>query len=264
MKFKDNDFINLDYSDIKDEVSENIRKSTENKTKIKSYRGVNLRKALSYALCVMLTCVVSVGSTLLIQGSVLNGGAGNDGLDGSISPTKAVWVIDENFDEFYIFSGDRDMVDMDIVLKTNIISEKDKNALKEYCSGNGRSKKYFNVYMGVKDNRDIVVFHDISSKPYERLVFESNLSYSFKSVVEKFEEMSGEKLTQEFLKESRWDEYYDSQIGEIISSVNDTGGISMRFSLWVTEGFVGRYLIEYYTAIINGQIYVVTCRQLNN
>lgn len=148
----------------------------------------------------MLTCVVSVGSTLLISGSMRadKQSAGNGGMDGAISSFRADWLIEEYFDEFFFFSGGvRERIETDVILKTSIISETDKNTLKEYCNGKSRG---FNIYFGVKDNKEIIVLHDISGKPYGRLVFENNLSYSYKSVVEKFEELSGEKLTQEFLK----------------------------------------------------------------
>ena len=266
MKFNDNDFINLDYSDIKDEVSENIRKSTENKTKIKSYRGVNLKKALSYALCVMLTCVVSVGSTLLIQGSMKGGdGMGSNGFPGNVDPGKSPEFIEKEFDELLAFGSwwlengitFTENVKFDL-LGTDIISESDKDAIREFEKANGKSGKnvyYYNIYMGMKDGKDTVVLSRLIA-PYQTFKFESNLQYSFSSVLEKFEELSGEELTREFLLDSTFDnDYYYS-----------VGGISVRFVLDALNynHQKGKSYIAYYIAIIDGQVYIVTSKQLHS
>lgn len=258
MKFKDNDFINLDYSDIKDEVSENIRKSTENKTKIKSYRGVNLKKALSYALCVMLTCVVSVGSTLLIQGSMKGGdGMGSNGFPGNVDPGKSPEFIEKEFDELLAFGSwwlengitFTENVKFDL-LGTDIISESDKDAIREFEKANGKSGKnvyYYNIYMGMKDGKDTVVLSRLIV-PYQTFKFESNLQYSFSSVLEKFEEVSGGKLTQDFLCGSEWNDYYATEMG----------GITLRF---VQNGYKNKY-VPYYTVFINGKVYILPESQL--
>ena len=258
MKFKDNDFINLDYSDIKDEVSENIRKSTESKTKIKSYRGVNLKKALSYALCVMLTCVVSVGSTLLIQGSMKGGdGMGSNGSPGNVDPGKYTDFAKKEFDTFFAFSGywleNMHQMGHDLnfdILRTDIISESDKDAIREFEKANGKSGKnvyYYNIYMGMKDGKDTVVLSRLIA-PYQTFKFESNLQYSFSSVIEKFEEVSGEKLTQDFLCGSEWNDYYATEMG----------GITLRF---VQNGYKNKY-VPYYTVFINGKVYILPESQL--
>lgn len=60
------------------------------------------------------------------------------------------------------------------------------------------------------------------------------------------------KLAQEFLKSSFSYKGFNYQIG----------GITMRFVEGISDAFERRYYIEYYAAIINDQVYIVTNKQL--
>ena len=79
-------------------------------------------------------------------------------------------------------------------------------------------------------------------------MFKSNLSYSFASIIEEFERLSGKEITQEFLKDC---------------NVNPTTGEPGGIFLDLTFNKHGYALaVEYYWAIIDGQFYVV-CPALN-
>jgi hypothetical protein len=57
---------------------------------------------------------------------------------------------------------------------------------------------YFNIHMGIKDQQDIIIITHLF-KPYRMFIIESPLNYTFRSIVEEFETLSGQTLSEDFL-----------------------------------------------------------------
>lgn len=193
-------------------------------------------KSLRLAIYTICICIISIVSTLLIQNYISGQSTGD------VSPGKLdAAYLEENFDTFVAFGGgSRNMFSVDLLLNSNLINEEDKKVLSDYnstCKGN----KYYNLYLGVKDGKDIVEFHHLS-KPYKILQFSSNLNYSFEAIIQEFEELSGEQLSKEFLYESN----SDALTGE------ETLGIVVEFK----RNENGVYSI-YFKTTLNGKVYTI-------
>lgn len=192
-----------------------FQKTNENKL-INIFNGNKLKFAI-YTLFVL---TIGIFSTIII--SNFNGHNNS----GDISPTKNVeLLIDKGLiDKFIAFGPDRstNLFTSNIILKSNIISETDKDVLRNY-EGNGYSNLFYNLYFGAKDGKDMIFLHHLG-KPYDILIFDSNLDYSFQSIIDDFELQSGIALTNEFLLSSRLDST-NKQVGGIIISFNEIDGI---------------------------------------
>ena len=134
----------------------------------------------------------------------------NDKPTYEIALTKNEGIINKYFDEFIAF-GPRygytfssldmkiDFCNSEQLLKTEILSPVNAKKLEtyEYESTYSKRKKY-NFYLGIKDNKDIIVLK-CQYQPYEELVFDLNIEKSLKNILLEFENKIGEKLTVDYL-----------------------------------------------------------------
>lgn len=216
------------------------------KKQLSIFNGSKLKLSL-YTLTIV---IVAVFSTIFISNIDIgdNNSYGKNNQHGNnnahnISPKKnGESLIERNIvDELIAFGPDhsRNLFKSDIVFKSNIISEEDKSILKGY-EENGYSNLFYNMYFGVKDGVDVICLHHLD-KPFDILVFESNLNYSFQSIIDDFELQSNTELSMEFLTYSQLDSMGREDAGIIIyfNEVNST-------------------FIPYYISIIQEKAYVVS------
>ncbi len=228
-----------DYSLIKSEVNEErlINKTFQVKN-VNTRKEIFLKslKLVIYTICI---CLISVFLTILIQ-QQLN----NDISVGDVSPNKLdEEYLEESFDTFVAFGGgSRNMFSIDLLINSNLIKQEDKKALSDYtASCSGANNRYYNIYLGVKNGKDIIELHHLS-KPYKIFKFSSNLDYTFDTIIQEIEELSGEKLNKEFLLGSN----NDPLIGE------ETLGIVADFK----KNENGQYSV-YFKSILNGKLYMI-------
>lgn len=192
--------------------------------------------------CFIYTVVISI-ITVLLTLSTIN--MIKNKKDSSQNKMEYKKLDDERlsiiFDDFFAYGSGKmnTYFTINLLLKSNLIKEEAKEELVTFLNEQDLSNANCKVYLGVKDNVDIVEI--LTIKPYKVFTFESNLDYSFKEVIEEFEESSGEKLTKEFVLDS----LYDSLLYE------ETKGIILRFSN--NEGLY----VAYYQSTINGKIYTI-------
>ena len=159
-----------------------------------------------------------------------------------ITPGKSTYLIEDTFDKFFAY-GPRPIDDetylpkhpfssilekpeyllsYDILLKMNMFDDEGISKIKDERS------KYlwhrfiyndgsflFNLYMGIKDGKDIILLRN-QSHPTDELVFESIYNYSFSDIINRFEDMINEKLSDEFLNNKNTGIYVDFYIKDEI------------------------------------------------
>ena len=228
----------LDFNNIKekDEYQVLINELNYKKTKFKKL------KFIMYTLSVIL---ITVFSTLLVDKYLIfNGG------NGMVIPSKFNWV-ERGYVEKIICFGSEDYFHPykeELIFNTNIISDADKEIFINYIEEQNKlstdDKNRFIIYFVIKDGKDIIQIDDINpvNNGSKTFYFESNLNYSFDSIVNDFENMTGTKLTDEFLNSS----VYDKKLGKLVS------GIILCFNL-NDEGIY----VPYYKVIIEGKVYVL-------
>lgn len=202
-----------------------------------------LVKILILTIYTSIICIISVMTTML----VLNHNISNNGaiLEGGVSPCKIdKKYLNEKFDQFIAFGSEssKQMFNIDLLLKSNLIDDEAKSELIEFAKPYDSKSIYFNIYLGIKNGIDIVELHLLVS-PYNLFAFKSNLAYSYESILNEFELMCGEKLSDDFLTGST----YDPSIGV------ETSGILINFN----EGKDGLSSI-YFKTTINGKVYVIS------
>lgn len=209
-------------------------KMENNPSKRKKYIFKGLIIAV-YTICI---CLIAIFSTILIQNKMNE----SSEAPGDVASFKQERYINETFDRFVAFGGYgvSGKVYIDVLCKSNLITEEDRIILLEYKAAHSGSWMYFNIYMGVKNGKDVIELHHIYD-PWETLTFESKLSYPLESIITEFEELSGVKLTKEFLNGSVPD-----------SMFRQTLGILVDFKY--TEN--NTYEI-YYRTTINGEVYAI-------
>ena len=239
---KTNEFIlflnsSLPFSPNYDEIKNKI--NVEQFLK-KDYKKINLIKYLKLAIYTVFICTISVFTTIMIKDGIFTSSGVVD-----VSPAKlGEKYLVENFDSFFAFGSPKptNMFTIDIIINSNLIDDSDKDILinykKEYR--NKRNYEYFNLYLGEKDGNDIVILSPLG-EPMISFTFKSNLNYSFDEVKKEFEEVSGKKLTREFLYGSEYDAFSGRQIM----------GISVIF-----KKLEEKYIL-YYRMELDGMIYVV-------
>lgn len=223
------------------EAEQYINKSKAIKKPFKVGFGFNRKKILIrgliialYTLCI---CIVSIFSTLIVKNRL-----DNSSLSGDVDPSKLdAEYLEQHFDVFVAFGGGaKKMFPVDLLLNSDLIKEEDKLILSDYNSTSKESNNiFYNVYLGVKNGKDIVELHHLS-KPYKTFEFSSNLDYTFESIIYEFEELSGKKLTQDFL------------CGADGNKSRETQGIFVDFTL-LEDGTYGVYFIS----TIEDRIYAV-------
>ncbi|MBD5390893.1 hypothetical protein HDR67_02695 [bacterium] len=189
-----------------------------------------------YSICI---CMISVFSTIMIQKNV-----SSEYTSGDVSPFKLnAEYLEENFDTFIAFGdGLRDMISIDLLLKSNLINDQDKKVLSEYNEAcKGTNNRYYNIYLGVKDGKDVVELHHMS-KPNRIFKFSSNLNYKFELIIQEIEVLSDKKLNKEFLQDSNT----DSITGK------ETMGIIIDFKSLEN----GLYSV-YFKCTLNDRVYII-------
>ncbi|MDE6414381.1 MAG: hypothetical protein K2K48_03115 [Anaeroplasmataceae bacterium] len=213
--------------------SKSIKKSFKNSFDFKKKILIRSLIIFLYTVCI---CIISVFSTLLIQYNLDTNSQHN------ADPSKLdAKYLEEHFDIFVAFGGGpTEMFPIDLLLNSDLIKEEDKPILSEYNSScKGFNNRYYNVYLGVKDGKDVVELHHLSD-PYKIFEFSSNLNYSFESIIYDFEKKSGENLTQDFL------------CGADLDKSRKTQGIFVDFK-FLEDGSYGVYFIS----TIKDRVYII-------
>lgn len=238
-QIKDLKSFDLSYDKIRDEVNKNI-KLQSGEVIVRRYNLVFFIKSFTYTIVI---CLITVLSTLFINNVIINNTNSANSLPGSIYPGKYDEKdLKKQFDEFVAF-GSRLLnthYTINLLLRTNLITDNAKEELKDFLTNNNISDSYCNVYLGIKDNTDIVSICTLT-EPYETFVFTSNLDYSFKDIIIDFEMFCGHKLSQEYLLGRCLDELI----------LEETRGILVGFT-----NVDGLY-VAYYQATIDGKTYTV-------
>ncbi len=86
---------------------------------------------------------------------------------------------------------------IDFILKTNMLSEEDKETL--ILRDKESKRNIYNIYMGNKDGKDIIAFTWGDYPGTTIYTFESNLNLSFKSILSEFENKIGNIIEKDFL-----------------------------------------------------------------
>ena len=120
--------------------------------------------------------------------------------------------------------------DLSVILRSNLINEEDKQELKNYETE--IKKTYpshnvrFQIALGIKDGKDIIYLIDGCGYDIELektvnsvFIFNSNLSYSFDTLVNDFEELTGKELTNDFLNKSHYDDQHLQEYGIILAFI---------------------------------------------
>ncbi len=163
------------------------------------------------------------------------------------------------FDNFVAFGGSTGgligtWVRSEEILGSALISKENKDAFNEYAKKNTKND-YYNIYLGVKDGAECVLIECYDGTLFE---FPTTLGYSLSDVVKKFEELSGQEITSEFLtmtgRKYPYDQYMYSahSLGIVVYLTHAGRNIVEDNHLTKSQS------VEFYTAVINNQIYVVT------
>lgn len=212
---------NPNYSDIKSRID-------ETKFRKKPKRKNDLIKYCLYVFYSIFICVVSVLITNAIKEKKYS--------DNGNRLTEQ--EIKEKFDVFFAYGiGDNlTLSTLDVILQSNIISDIDKDVLLDYKNKSNNKYNDFGVYLGKKDNKDIVFLTSLNDSNIS-FIFNSNLSYSYQDVI------------NEFIKKSNND------------NIQDYGYSSNEFSedieIVVLFKKVNDLYVPYYTMELNGKVYIV-------
>ena len=216
------------YNDIKNKIIEEPFLKKEKK-------GINISRYLKLATYTLFVCIVSIFTTIIIQDYHKLGGIGN------VAPSKAKEeYLNNQFDSFFAFgsASPSDLFTFDMVISSNIINENDKEKLM-IDKRNKNFNNYCNIYLGNRDGIDVVHIIQLG-KPYKTYTFQSNLDYSFKDIIEKFEKASNINIDNEYLISSNYDYILK----------RETAGITISFK---KEGDLYK---PYYIMILNGKVYM--------
>ncbi|MBR2933511.1 MAG: hypothetical protein IKC33_04280 [Clostridia bacterium] len=168
---------------------------------------------------------------------------------------KTPAVIDTYFDTFFAYSGvnvDRNiivLIDANEILASDLLSDADKAIFEKEHKAKQKSTKRRNgpleyeIFLGVKDGKDIVYIQSANINSGLKLVYESNLPFTFDSVIKEFERLSGTTLTQEFLQDC-----------ERHLVLNQPGGITVYL---VPNAEKTKYNLVFWS-LINNQIYITS------
>ena len=262
-KLKNDNFIELDYSKIKSEVNNNVESNIK---KVKPKR-VNFKKFAYFSFLILVLCGITIISTVFTYKknimanhelhssncAICNepdpGVSIPDGPQGLISTSK--FSLDSlmlsEFDLCVAFSGrysaGTNLMPLSKFLLTDLLNDEDKNQLIE--AFNLRTDVIdlsvsCNFYLLIDDGKDYVFIKQLNGE-FKEFTFESNFSYDFMSIVEEFEKLSGVELTKEWLNDNEYD-----TIGNLTTGIN----------IYFREVVPGVYK-EYYTALIDGTMYVI-------
>ncbi|MBQ3495118.1 MAG: hypothetical protein IJA76_00305 [Clostridia bacterium] len=164
---------------------------------------------------------------------------------------KLTNIIDEHFDTFFALSGeeplvlgphDHPMLKAKELLLSNFLNEEDKKIFQKHVDKVGTGHTYV-AFLGVKDGKEIMYLVVNSSSKSGGFTFESNLPFTYDSVIKEFERLSGTELTQEFLTDCTRNKVLDQPNGILFHLVPNADKTAYIFVFW---------------ANINGQIYITS------
>ena len=107
------------------------------------------------------------------------------------------------------------------LIKHNILSSEEITKLLEYENNSEYTKtKKYGFYFGTKDGNDIILIK-CHYYPYDEFIYEANLNFSFSDIIDEFEQMVGEKITDEFL--------INSETGIFVDFIVDSSDYKLLF-----------------------------------
>ncbi len=229
-----------------DENFNKIRNKEEYQSLLENTRTKKIKyRKLKFVMYTLSVVLITVFSTLLVN----NYFTSNNSI-GSVDPGKPTNFVEGGYFEKVICFGPevaKCLYKSEIIFNSNIIKEEDKNILKEYLDEQKKIKpghvNYFQICFGIKDGKDIVFLGDLSpagKHGAELFIFESNLDYTFESILVDFENMTNTELTDDFLEASKYEN--GKQVMGIILNFNQN-----------EEGIY----IPYYKVIIDDKVYVL-------
>lgn len=236
-KIETSNRVSLNFNSIRNEVRENVHHSTPN---IKSKQNVmpKLKLLVLTIIMCLITVVVSVNVTKATY-SDSNKNSTESYIGDKLSDEK----YREIFDTFVAFGNEKvgRYYGNNVLLNLDLISTKDKEVLIKYFEENESTvNDKYTIHLGIKEGKDIVY---IESKNNNEIyfIFNSNLDYSFESVINNFEVMCNQELTQDILK--------STSVHGVLSLY--TSGIFMRL-----KEVDGIYVI-YYSLRIDNKLYIL-------
>lgn len=219
------------YNDIKFRINETQFKNNIKKT----YNYIKILKLSIYSIII---CVVSVLCTIIVKDNM-------NSIANDVSPGKeSIQFLEENFDDFFAFGSGSpaNLFTLDVIINSTLIDEKSKDELLKYKNKHFKESNYqfFNVYLGSKSGKDLVLLYPLG-EPGIMFKFDSNLNYLYKDVIYEFEEVSGCKLTKDFLYGRNFDNILRKETMGIILSFKNVDGL----------------FIPYYTMELDNKMYVI-------
>lgn len=238
-----------------------IRDNQEYKCLLENFDNKKIKfRKLKFVLYTMSVILVTSISTIVINNlikynkepDILDTGKPDNKENhqaGSVYPGKESNIVKNGILDKLICFGPEVYLHLyqeETILNSNMISENDKVVLREYLLDQQNKKKghinYFVIYFGIKDNKDIVLIVDVSpvNNSAKSFYFESNLSYSFESIIKDLEQIINTTITDDFLQAAKYEN--GKQVAGIILDFNqDENGVNT----------------PYYKVIINDQVYVL-------
>lgn len=252
MKMEVNKF--LSFGQNIDTNFNNIRNNEEYQSLLENTKNKKIKypklKFVMYTLSVIL---ITVFSTLLVDKYLINNnGAGRITFPGKINLVERGYV-----DKIICFGPEKFAFPYkeNLILNSNIINEQDKEVFNKYIEEQNKlttkDKNRFIIYFVIKDGKDIIRIDDINpvDNGMETFYFESNLNYSFESIINDLEIMTNTKFSDDFLNSEI--DVYDGIVGDM-NSITLVKGILLDFNL-NDEGIY----VPYYKVIIDDKVYVL-------
>ncbi len=222
----------LSFEDIRGEIRKNLE-TTFAEAKAKRQKKLPYMRAIRavcYTLCI---CTAAAIITVFVSDRFFGNTEEPPSVDTPYIPEPGKSsAYAEKFDRFFAYAF---YCDYNIILKSDIIDDNDKSALKDFCQT--ENVTHIDIYMGRLNGSDQVMIYGGYGHG-DAFWFKSNLDYRFEDVIDDFQENSGVILSDEFLVKTQGKE-----------AVNN--GISIKF-----KGSDGKY-IPYYEAVIENKVYAI-------
>ena len=244
----------LSYGQNIDANFNNIRNKEEYQSLLENTKNKKIKypklKFVMYTLSVML---ITIFSTLLIENYLKY----NNATDGNVYPGKVDLTRLGLVDKIICFGPEKYafLYKENIILNSNIINEQDKEIFRKYIEEQNKltniDKNRFTIYFVIKDGKDIIRIDDVNpvDNGMETFYFESNLNYSFESIITGLEIKTNTKFTDDFLNTDM--DNYNGIRGDV-SSITLVTGIILDFHL-NAEGIY----VPYYKVIVDDKVYVL-------
>ncbi len=222
----------LSFEDIRGEIRKNLE-TTFAEAKARRQRKLPYMRAIR-AVCVALCICTAAAMITVFIGDIFSENIETPpSVDTPYIPEPGKNTsYAKKFDRFFAYAFN---CDYNVILKSDIIDDNDKSALKDFCQT--ENVTHIDIYMGRLNGSDQVMIYGGYGHG-DVFWFKSNLDYHFEDVANEFEENSGVTLTDEYLVETQGKKALNN-------------GISINFK---SSG--GKY-IPYYTAVIENMVYVI-------